>query len=243
MDEGNLLWEPSAERIERATLTRYQRWVEETRGRRFDDYHDLWRWSVEDLDEFWRSIWEFFDVRSHGEWERALADASMPGAVWFPGARLNYAEHLFRGKRSDEVAIIHASELRELGEWTWARPARHHRRRGRRPARARRRPRRPRRRLPAEPARDDRRVPGVREPRRDLVVVLAGLRRAQRDRPLRPGRAQGAARGRRLPLQRPRLRPPRRHRAAAGRDAVARAHRGAAVPGSRTPTSPGSTRR
>ena len=120
MDEGNLLWEPSAERVERATLTRYQRWVEETRGRRFDDYHDLWRWSVEDLDDFWRSIWEFFDVRSHGEWERALSDASMPGAVWFEGARLNYAEHLFRGKRSDEVAIIHASELRELGEWTWA---------------------------------------------------------------------------------------------------------------------------
>jgi acetoacetyl-CoA synthetase len=117
---GSLLWEPSAERIERTTLARYTRWVQETRERRFDDYHDLWRWSVEDLDDFWRSIWEFFDVRSHAEWERALADASMPGAVWFPGARLSYAEHLFRGKRSDELAIIHASELRELGEWTWA---------------------------------------------------------------------------------------------------------------------------
>src|SRR3954447_23170733 len=120
MTEGNLLWEPSAERIERAALTRYRRWVEETRDRRFDDYHDLWRWSVEDLDDFWRSIWEFFDVRSHAEWERGLADASMPGAVWFEGARLSYAEHLFRGKRSDQVAIVHASELRELGEWTWA---------------------------------------------------------------------------------------------------------------------------
>src|SRR3954451_8886818 len=120
MTEGSLLWEPSAERIERAALTRYRRWVEETRDRRFDDYHDLWRWSVEDVDDFWRSIWEFFDVRSHAEWARGLADASMPGAVWFPGARLNYAEHLFRGKRSDEVAIVHASELRELGEWTWA---------------------------------------------------------------------------------------------------------------------------
>jgi acetoacetyl-CoA synthetase len=117
---GSLLWEPSDERIERATLTRYARWVQETRGRRFDDYHDLWRWSVEEIDDFWRSIWDFFDVRSHGEWERALADASMPGAVWFPGARLSYAEHLFRGKRSDDLAIVHASELRELGEWTWA---------------------------------------------------------------------------------------------------------------------------
>src|SRR4051794_18770271 len=120
MTDGTLLWEPSAERIERATLTRYQRWVQETRERRFADYHDLWGWSVEDLDGFWRSIWEFFDVRSQGESERALADPSMPGAVWFPGARLSYAEHLFRDKRPDEVAILHASELRELGEWTWA---------------------------------------------------------------------------------------------------------------------------
>ena len=92
------------------------------------------------------------------------------------------------------------------------RPARRRRRRRRRPARARRRPRRPRRRLPAEHPRDDRGVPGLREPRRDLVVVLAGLRRAQRDRPLRADRAEGALRGRRLPLRRPRLRPPRRGR-------------------------------
>jgi acetoacetyl-CoA synthetase len=120
MTEVSLLWEPSAERIERATLTRYQRWVQETRDRRFADYHDLWGWSVDDLDGFWRSIWEFFDVRSYGEFDRALADGSMPGAVWFPGARLSYAEHLFRDKRPDEVAILHASELRELGEWTWA---------------------------------------------------------------------------------------------------------------------------
>src|SRR3954447_22013104 len=120
MTDGTLLWKPSPERIERATMTRYQRWVEETRERRFGDYHDLWRWSVDELDEFWRSIWEFFDVRSHTPWERVLADASMPGAVWFPGAELSYPEHVFRGKRSDEVAIVHASELRELDEWTWA---------------------------------------------------------------------------------------------------------------------------
>jgi acetoacetyl-CoA synthetase len=120
MTEGKLLWEPSAERVERASLTRYERWVEETRERRFGGYHDLWRWSVDELDDFWRSIWEFFDVRSSTPWERALADPSMPGAAWFPGAELSYPEHVFRGKRSDEVAIVHASELRELGEWTWA---------------------------------------------------------------------------------------------------------------------------
>jgi|tagenome__1003787_1003787.scaffolds.fasta_scaffold20969350_1 acetoacetyl-CoA synthetase len=120
MTDGTLLWEPSADRVERATITRYQRWVEETRERRFGDYHDLWQWSVDELDDFWRSISEYFDVRSHAPWERALADASMPGTVWFPGAELSYPEHVFRGKRSDEVAIVHASELRDVGEWTWA---------------------------------------------------------------------------------------------------------------------------
>ncbi len=120
MTEGTKLWEPSAERVERSSMTRYRRWVEETRELTVGGYHDLWRWSVEDLDGFWRSIWEFFDVRSRTPWDRALADASMPGAVWFPGARLSYPEHVFRGKRSDQVAIVHASELRELDEWTWA---------------------------------------------------------------------------------------------------------------------------
>src|SRR3954471_8663223 len=120
MTDGTRLWEPSADRVERATITRYQRWVEETRERRFGDYHDLWQWSVDELDDFWRSISEYFDVRSHAPWERALADASMPGTVWFPGAELSYPEHVFRGKRSDEVAIVHASELRDVGEWTWA---------------------------------------------------------------------------------------------------------------------------
>jgi acetoacetyl-CoA synthetase len=54
-----------------------------------------------------------------GGYDRVLASSQMPGAEWFPGARVNYAEHLFRGKDEDSVAIVHASELRELGEWTW----------------------------------------------------------------------------------------------------------------------------
>jgi acetoacetyl-CoA synthetase len=106
-----LLWEPPAEMVERAAMTRYLR----ERGKR--DYHELWRWSVDDLEGFWASIWEFFAVA--GSYERVLASAEMPGAQWFPGARVNYAEHLFRGKPDDAVAIVHASELRELGELTW----------------------------------------------------------------------------------------------------------------------------
>jgi acetoacetyl-CoA synthetase len=108
---GTLLWEPPAEMVERALMTRYLR----EQGKR--DYDELWRWSVDDLDGFWASIWDFFEV--DGGYERVLASSEMPGATWFPGARLNYAEHLFRGKDPDAVAIVHASELRELSELTW----------------------------------------------------------------------------------------------------------------------------
>jgi acetoacetyl-CoA synthetase len=106
-----LLWEPPAELVERAVMTRYMR------ERGFENYHDLWRWSVTDLDAFWASIWDFFGVE--GSYDQVLASREMPGAQWFPGTELNYAEHVFRGKADDAVAIVHASELRELSEVTW----------------------------------------------------------------------------------------------------------------------------
>jgi acetoacetyl-CoA synthetase len=115
-----IVWEPSPERIASATITRYREWLNETRGLALDDYADLWEWSVDELEEFWASIWEFFEVEASEPYERVLATREMPGADWFPGARLSYAEHVFRGRADDDVAIRHASELRPLGEWTWA---------------------------------------------------------------------------------------------------------------------------
>jgi acetoacetyl-CoA synthetase len=114
-----IVWTPSEERIASATITRYREWLNETRGLRLDGYHDLWQWSVDELEAFWASIWEFFEVEASAPYERVLTRREMPGAQWFPGARLSYAEHAFRGRRDDEVAIRHASELRPLGEWTW----------------------------------------------------------------------------------------------------------------------------
>jgi len=114
-----ILWTPSPERIERATLTRYEAWLERTRGLSFGDYDALWRWSVDELEDFWASIWEYFDVQASGQHERVLGRREMPGAQWFEGARLNYAQHIFRGRDDDAVAIRHASEQRTPAAMTW----------------------------------------------------------------------------------------------------------------------------
>jgi acetoacetyl-CoA synthetase len=116
---GELLWEPSAELVERSRLREFMRWLERERGLGFGDYHALWQWSVDDLDGFWSAIWEFFEVEADGEPRPVLGSREMPGAEWFPNASLNYAEHVFRGKDDEQVAILHASELRELGELRW----------------------------------------------------------------------------------------------------------------------------
>ena len=114
-----ILWAPDEARIERAAITRYARWLADRHGVDSTGYHDLWRWSVTELETFWGSIWEFFDVRSSAPYERVLGSRTMPGAEWFPGARLNYAEHVFRDREPETVAVRHASELRPLRETTW----------------------------------------------------------------------------------------------------------------------------
>jgi acetoacetyl-CoA synthetase len=128
------LWEPTQADRERAEMTRFMRWAAERRGHDFDGYEDLWRWSVEEVEDFWASIWEFCEVRSSRTYEQPLAERRMPGAQWFTGAELNYAENLLaplryegagsgdgpRPDRSGDVAVVHCSELRELDELTWA---------------------------------------------------------------------------------------------------------------------------
>jgi acetoacetyl-CoA synthetase len=113
------LWEPSAELAERSRLREYMSWLERERGLDFGSYDELWQWSATDLEGFWSSIWDFFEVQADGGYERALGSRQMPGAEWFAGTSLNYAEHVFAGKDDGEAAILHASELRELGELSW----------------------------------------------------------------------------------------------------------------------------
>jgi acetoacetyl-CoA synthetase len=113
------LWEPPAELVEQARLTEYMRWLEAERGLELSGYDELWRWSVGDVEAFWASIWDFFGVKADGGYDRVLTSREMPGAEWFSGTSLNYAEHVFAGKDDAEVAILHASELRELDRLSW----------------------------------------------------------------------------------------------------------------------------
>src|SRR5919202_486151 len=117
--EGTLLWEPSEEFKENANISRYMRWLEDEKGLSFNDYEELWEWSVTELDEFWASIWEYCDVWASKPYTEVLSSREMPGAEWFDGAELNYAEHVFRNARPDEPAVLHQSETRSLSEVTW----------------------------------------------------------------------------------------------------------------------------
>ena len=101
-------------------MTAFAQWVRERRGVEVvGSYDALWRWSVDDLDGFWSAVWEYYDVQADGSPVPVLASRAMPGARWFPNARLNYAEHLFRDRDPAHAAIHHASELRELSTWSW----------------------------------------------------------------------------------------------------------------------------
>jgi acetoacetyl-CoA synthetase len=119
MSDAAPIWRPAAAAIEGSELTRYQHWLTATHGRTFAEYEALWEWSTTDLEGFWGSLWEYFDITASVPYERVLGNRTMPGAEWFPGARLSYAEHIFRGKRDDDVAIVHASETRPLAELRW----------------------------------------------------------------------------------------------------------------------------
>jgi len=111
MQEGRLLWEPPDELLTGSKLARYMR------ERGFSSYQELWRWSVEDLEGFWGSIWDEYGLGPRPD--RVLGRAEMPGAEWFPGARLNYAEYLLGMARPGETAIVHATESSAPAELTW----------------------------------------------------------------------------------------------------------------------------
>ena len=204
MPTPNLLWQPDPERIAAANITAFARHLSERTGVALPDYEALWRSSIDRREEFWRAVWDFCGVIGERGARTLIDPEKMPGAKWFPDARINYAENLlardiepgeadalvFRGEDKMARRVSNAELVAATSRVAGALKA--HGRRGRRS----------RRRLPPEHARGHRRDAAASEPRRDLVVVLARLRRARRARPLRPDRAARAVRRRRLLVRR-----------------------------------------
>ena len=120
MTAAQPLWIPSPERVAEANLTGYMGWLAQRTGRSFEDFHALHAWSVAEPEAFWRSVWDWCGVIGEGPLEPALLDRDqMPGARFFPEARLNFAENLLRRNDAGE-AIVFRSEDRVERRLTWA---------------------------------------------------------------------------------------------------------------------------
>ena len=117
--EGDLLWTPGPDRVERANVTAFMRWLAAERGHDFGDYQALWQWSVTDLDGFWQAVWDYCGVQASAPPRAVLGARTMPGADWFPGARLNYAEHVLRSERPGQDALYFQSETTPLTGLPW----------------------------------------------------------------------------------------------------------------------------
>jgi acetoacetyl-CoA synthetase len=109
---GEILRRPTPEEIARSRVGRYLVWLERERGRTIRDYDELWRWSVTDLEGFWLSVWDHFGVIAHNQPREVLGSRDMPGARWFPGSTLNYAEHALRGDDGAEIVVVALSQSR-----------------------------------------------------------------------------------------------------------------------------------
>jgi acetoacetyl-CoA synthetase len=118
--EGDVLWTPDPERIAAANITEFNRWLAQHRGFDFPDYTAMWRWSVTDLEGFWGALWDYFQIESTAPYTRVLGLRAMPGAQWFEGARINYAQHVLRRERAGGTALHHMSELQPLSALDWA---------------------------------------------------------------------------------------------------------------------------
>ena len=111
------LWLPAADARATTRLGQFMDVAAERTGRRFDDYETLWRWSVEDIEGFWAALWDYFEVRASDPYTKVLSSREMPGARWFEGARLNYAERAlsFRG---EQRAVVGRSQTVDPIEWS-----------------------------------------------------------------------------------------------------------------------------
>ncbi|HMK65470.1 MAG TPA: acetoacetate--CoA ligase, partial [Thermodesulfobacteriota bacterium] len=113
------LWEPSAALIKQANMTRFMHFVNRKYGKDFQDYPSLYNWSIDQISDFWAAMWEFAEIKTSRSYEKVVDDSTkMPGAHWFVGAQLNFAENLLR-YRDDRVALVFKGEGREPQKITY----------------------------------------------------------------------------------------------------------------------------
>ena len=117
------LWTPSPQRIAASRMQDYLHWLARERNLTFTNYEACWEWSVNNVEDFWESLWQYFELKSSAPYTQVLDRHSMPGAHWFAGARLNFAEQVFRfhddAEGAAKPAIIARSELRGLSQLSW----------------------------------------------------------------------------------------------------------------------------
>lgn len=109
-----MLWEPSESFLENSNLKEYENWLKANKNLHFEDYESLWNWSVEKVEDFWESLWEYFEIIAHSPYKQVLSKHKMPEAIWFEGASLNYAEHIFRQKNDEHPALIFQNEISRI---------------------------------------------------------------------------------------------------------------------------------
>jgi acetoacetyl-CoA synthetase len=120
---GDLLWQPSLDRIEKSGLRAFRSWVNSKYQQNFNDYDSLWQWSVDNPETFWEAVWQYYDIAPGQAYQQVLSGAEMPGAKWFEGARVNFAQYLLRqGDRGDlsRTAVFAESESVAPSALSWA---------------------------------------------------------------------------------------------------------------------------
>lgn len=120
--EGDFLWQGSDAFRRSSNVARFMDWLRAERGLDFADYAGLQAWSASEIEAFWAALWDYFDIMSDTPCESVLERREMPGAVWFKGSRVNYAEHILRREADhpDRIVLHHLSEIRPLAAMSWA---------------------------------------------------------------------------------------------------------------------------
>lgn len=116
---ANILWTPSPDFVNNSGLKKYERWLNDQFGLQFKSYGELWKWSNDHFEDFWESLWKYLDIKAHSGYSSVIDRYDMPGARWFNGATLNYAEHIFRMKSDDRPGLIFANESGDRVNVSW----------------------------------------------------------------------------------------------------------------------------